>query len=309
MPNSFPPIKTLFTDSWIVFKKSLLNVFLIGLINTGLFIALLIILGLTFATTGIFNLLGSSQFDSAAVLTKLFNPVSSIIFLLVLVGYMIFQIAIQAAIILAVGQADKNEGVGVLIKRGFSLIIPLFLTSFIVGFLSWGGLMLFVIPAIIFGILFSFVSYEVILNGKKYLEAIKTSVQIVSQHFGDVFVRMLMFFLGTILVTMLIPGFIRLFEPKDAQVMSSLVSSILNAVLGWYGLSYSVTLYRQARVLTDFEKKSSLVWIFAVAIIGWVVGVFILLGTASVLKTQWPTIMETVSKAQSTSSPSAQTAL
>lgn len=292
---ALPPVKALFSEAWSALTASLLNLFLIGLSNLAL---VFIFAAVVF--TGVFalGLYGHNPQDFtkvSALVRTYFWPGAAVLAFLV-VAFSVVQTTMMAATIIAVGEHEKKPHLPSLLSRGLRLVIPLFLTSIIVSVLSFGASILLFIPGIIFGIFFSFVSYEVVLAGKKYSEAVRGSVRIIAQHFGDIFVRFLLFFLLSTLIVLVIPAVIRAMEPKDVQIFSSIIPFIINLILGWYGTAFSIILYRQASATTDVTKKVSLLWFWVVSLIGWVIFVLISLAVFSVLAPRWNTILQSLNQ-------------
>jgi len=278
--NSLPPFSQLLKDSWYLFTKSILQLFLL---NVTLFIVgvLAFLAGIVLVYLSVTSSLGPD-------LTKLLNQIINDPMVLgspkfiqplmaagaVFVFYILFSIILalisQISSIMILGNRNENLTFNNAIKKSIPLIIPWYLVSLMLWFLGLGSFFFFFIPAIIFSFFFMYAGYEVVLHNKRGREAIKGSIQIVSQHFGDIFVRHLVFFLAVLFIQYIIPGLL----PKSDKNITSMFSVpyfLLSPFITWYGLSYGMTIYKQAKVLTDVKKKTSLVWYFIIALLGWLI--------------------------------------
>jgi hypothetical protein len=160
-----PAIKDLFKASWVTFKASLLNLFLLSLINIFVQGAILIVFGvIAFILLVIGGVMVGLSADSAAkILTSLplvaGLSVAGIVYLLVV---MIVGAAFTGATILAVARAEEKIGLGEIIKAGFGRALPLIFANFVLSFLIIGALVPFIFPVIVVNIFLFPVLYEVI---------------------------------------------------------------------------------------------------------------------------------------------------
>ncbi len=263
--EKLPSIKSLFEDTWAAFKGSLLNVILLGVGST-LFsiIAIGIFIVLAFAT-------GMIRPGSTPNLNPNTLVLGSIIFVFLFVLFLVIQSVFRIGMILAIGEYEKKESVVLLFKRSFGLFIPVFLTEIIVSFLMFGAFFFFIIPVLFFSIFLMFTVFEVILGGKKYSQALKGSVEIVKQHFGDVFLRLLVW-VGIYMLASMVTGIITGFLPNNLDVLGAMGSFILNIFLSWFGTIYFISLYKQVVKRTDFSGPVSLKWFWIVSLLGWILG-------------------------------------
>jgi len=294
--KEFPSVKTLFTDAWLLFKKSALSLFFLTLFS----VAIYLLVGIV-TVASIFVFAGGAGFMKAfssgspdawlSLLTPSLFVFAAIYIVLFVLIFTVLGTALRAATVLFVAEADRPSTFGAIIKRSFSYVGPLFATELIVGLLVFGSFFVFFFPALLLAFFFSFVAYEVILGGKKGTEALKGSVQIVSQNFGEIVVRAVVYFLFYVAVAFIIRAVLRKISGDVAPIIGT-VSFVVNALLGWYGLAYSVSLYKQAEAHTDRAKKASLVWMVIVSVIGWTLLVFAIVGTISLLSS--PKVQESI---------------
>lgn len=265
-----PPIKELFSKSWSVFTKSLLNLFFLKVLVFLTQILSLVVAGVIVFIT-VFGwgktLPGSPQQFLSFFKPSLLLPLGGTLGGLFVVGGVIGLISTIASV-LFVANAERPQPFGKTVKQSFSLIIPLFVTSFFVFFITIGGYFLFLIPGLLIGFFLMFTSYEVILAGKKLKEAAQGSLRLVSGHFGEVLIRQLILFFLYVFLMIFLPNLIRKIEPGTGFILVGL-SFINNLLIGWFGLAYSVTLYKQAKNATDETKPASLKWLVGISLVGW----------------------------------------
>lgn len=272
--SSLPPIKELFSQSWNTFVASILPLFLFSIvlivITLGFFVfSAGIILFLTSAT-GLFQLFSHMGIAAFAVMTLPLYLLSGVCLLVIIAGMIIISSLANIVTVQIVASYPKKISIGNTIKSGLGLVMPLFVTGLLAGIINFGGLFFFFLPAIVFSFFFMFVSYEVILEKKKLLSAIRRSVFIVSKSFGEILVRIFAFILLYILVVVFIPNFVMRIEPHTGIIIT-LLSVVTNTLMGWLGLCFFVTLYKQAKDGLGNGKEVSLLWIGIVSLLGWVI--------------------------------------
>lgn len=281
----FPSIKTLFADSWQAMTKSLLNVFILSLISFGM--GLVIMLAGVIATVG-FGALAAVTQEGKNWETFLANP--KIIASLGIGGLIFFLSCIFAmtvfsiASVYAVANWQKKPRLGECLGQGFKLFFPLLAVSILIGFISFGGWWLFMIPGILMMLFFMFSRMEVILAGKRFLEALKGSIRIVSQNFGEVFGRMLLFTVGGFILSYIIGRTL------------PFLSLFCNLFFSWFATAYIVVLYQQAKAATDEKQEAKLGWIWITSILGWLIFALFCVGMVKLAKT--PAMQEKITAAK-----------
>ncbi len=279
--KSFPPVKSVFLDAWVLFKKSALSLFFLSLFTLALYVLFFIVGGvgalMIAGGSGVFKMLSGGAPDLQSFLSVPFLTFLGVYGVAFVILSTVIGIAIKAAMILFIAEAERSEPFGAVVKRGFGFVGAIFLVEFLVFLLNVGAFFFFFIPLILFAILLSFVTYEVVLNNKRGAEALRSSVQIVSQNFIDILVRSVLFFLMYLALAFLLPSLLRRIDP-DAGALVGGLSFVVNTFLGWYSLAFSISLYKQARECTDVEKKSNIAWMVIVSVLGWVILALILIG-------------------------------
>lgn len=274
--TSLPAIGQLFNSAWDVFKNNLLKIFLLNIVGlvAGAIVGLVFFVGILLAgLPAVFS--GASQFSVASALIGL------LVIVVAFVGFIIVTTAISIGNILIVGENNPQKSLKETIHQSIALILPLIAVNFIVLFLTLGGLFLFVIPGIVIAILLSFASYEVILDNKRSIAALKSSVSIISKNFGAIFIRVLILWGITWAVSILISSLSG--SSDNPNLVISLFGFVINILIGWFGLAYMVTLYKQAKGITPSTEDGNMTWMWIVSTIGWIIGVLITIGLLATL--------------------------
>ncbi len=284
--NSLPPLKVLFTDSWTMFKGSLLHVFLLNLIGFGIYAGLFLIALIIAIPLGIMSVLAVVQpnsFNPLAIFS--FGTLGVLIFFLIIVCIVV-GLALQAATILIVANYKivsnykKDLPLGHTLKRGFHLVLPLIGATFLTSLITLGGFFLFVIPGIILSVLLSFTTYEIVISENSVLGAMRRSIAIVKSNFWGILGRMILWAL-IVIVVVNIPNFFNAMG-KNYNASVGLIQFVLQILVSWFGISYTVTLYKQAKDSAQ-EGNSRLMYPIILSVVGWIVGIIIFISLASLL--------------------------
>ncbi len=181
--------------------------------NGQLFIRYMILL---FIPTAIITILGSLL----EILVNKPSGLFTILYAIVGITSTLAAFWITLAFIRVVANAyAKKKGMPLRdeLRGATSLIWPAIWVSIISALVIFGGLLLFLIPGIIFSIWFSFSLYSVILDNQKGVEALKHSKALVKGRWWQVFWRLL------------VPG---IFFTIILFVAQWIISFPLNAILG-----------------------------------------------------------------------------
>lgn len=272
--GSFPSIGALFSQSWEAFTKSLLNLFLIGLISLPIYFVLIIGSILVFGFGAFF--IGFMNGASGTSPNALMNAFSSLNVGLLIIGFVVMVIVFsvvatvfQIAAIFAVDEHSQSPSLRSLFGKSFRSIIPLWVASFLMGILIYGGFFVFVIPGFLFYAFFLFAPFEVLLNNKRGLASLRRSMGMVSRNFGHIFIRLLALY-GIAFLIAFIP-MIMSSTNSNLGLLFSLVQFVVNIFMGWFVLAYLVTLYKHARIGYENETGAKLLWVWIVAILGWLI--------------------------------------
>lgn len=278
-PAAFMPVGELIKASWERTKLSWKNLLIIFLLIYAVSFALMFVLGLLLLGGGAMSMLqgGANFTEMLAQSAGTLVPFAALLFVIYIVAMMILGSVAGVAMILAVARAEDKPKIGELMATGLKLFVPLFLTSLIVMFLVIGGVFLLVIPGLIISIYMSFVSYEIILGKKKYMAAMQSSATLIHQNFGALFVRYLVI-LGIAIGISIVEGVLRgILGDSGLSGLVGLVSFVVQIAFSIFTISYSYMLYKEATAAADRAKPASMTWMWIVAIIGWIIGVFFMI--------------------------------
>lgn len=213
-------------DSWYFFKNHLLSLSLI---------ILPIVVPLE-----IFTSFYQYNFTSdEARIEEMLLPMSISILL-----YPIYSVAIVLYISSVI--SDTQFTVKKLYAYGFQYWLPYITITFFIGLIVIGGLALFIIPGIIFIIRYSFSEFELLLDGKKPLDAMSNSWKLTGNY-------MLTLFIGysIISVCLYIPSILIYSSLEESSTLSYIVMPISNIIFSVLHTLYTIYAYR----IYEYSKK------------------------------------------------------
>lgn len=265
--KTMPPIKELINATWILYKKTLLQYIKLALLSWGVLLVLVIVpLGFYFAAA-VVGLIGS---HAGAVMNVLAIGLL-VLYAIALLIFLIFIFSpVISVLIIFILDNGTNLPVKESIRKAFPFILPYIILTVITAVIMYGGFGALIIPGIIFGILFSFAFYPLVLENKKPLEALKYSYMITSQHFWAVLLRLVIVFAGIFLIEIALS---MLFGRLNMRFMYY----ILSPVISWFECVYLFVLYKHLRAISTIDKPVSLRWVWIVAAIGNVILVLFLI--------------------------------
>lgn len=300
--GSLPPISTLFKDSWELFKKSAVSIILLNLLNFAAIFLILLILGLLLFALGLSSILAD---PSKGLINLLTNPSSvfglGVLLVIGVVAMIISGVIFQIAMIRAIYHADHKQNLVELIKSSVPLVGPMVVVGILSGLIILGGLGLLVIPGLVLALLLSFANYEVVLNNKRGTEALKRSFALFSTNFLGIFGRLALFTAFSMLVSFIFP--------KEGEL--AFIMFILNILIGWFGLCYGITLYKQVAERNKDLPGKNLTPLIITSIIGWVIGLGFLFAAGKAMSnlpnfdTTPPTMIEELNQSEDLEIPTA----
>lgn len=253
-----------FAFSWTEFKRTWLSYLKVVGVGIGLFV----VIGLLGVILGLPLMISSG--GSASLFA---NPSPAQIGGIILVVLWIIASVVAALIYftwLPIASvfilADQGkQSLGELMSKSKQLLLSYFLLSLFAGLLMVGGWMLAVIPGVIISLLFVFVSFVFVLEGKRGTEALKRSYQMVKENFWAVLLRVLV-----IQVVLFIGSYILELLATESDIFS-LVSFVFSVLGGWFTQVYMFLLYKQMKERVPSATAKGITWIYIVAGIGWLV--------------------------------------
>ncbi len=282
--EQFPSLESTFKEAWERLTQGIgpLIVFnIIGFVPMFIFIFLFIVVFLAAAVGGVAALGKNPQ----ALLQLLFSPQVivgiSVGYILLMVIFSLISSWMYAGLILSLKTRAEGRGtLGELLKTAFKKALPLFFVTLLISFFFMGGFFVFIVPGIAFLILFLFSPLVVVLEEEKGLSALRRSMGIASAHFWTIFLRLILLWVIIMGVSILV-GFFQILASLSKEVGSliTILSYIFNIVVGWYMLAFVVTLYQQAKSITDPAKRGKLLWPTIIAVIGLILAFIMLFAT------------------------------
>ncbi len=89
--------------------------------------------------------------------------------------------------IASIKKTGKTSGIKPMLTAQVKHLFPVILASLLTGLLVVAGFFIFIIPAIIFSIWFTFTTHAIVLDNKKVVESLKYSKSLVTGKWGEVF--------------------------------------------------------------------------------------------------------------------------
>lgn len=255
--TDLPEVQKLMKDSWELFKLSWKKLLLFNLAMLGIVVVAVIIGLLLFGLTvggGVYAL-GNGSFDLAKL-----SAVGGIIFVwvVILIAFALVLGAVnQAGSILAI--TNREKGISDLLKKGLHYAPLLVGASLLTMLLAIPAFFLFIIPGILVIFFLYFAPYSIVLGDRGTLDSLRRSIYLVKSNFWGLLLRAFVIAGLFILVgfafsivsvaTVKIPGLL---------VLVSLLRTLVNIALGWYVITYSITLYRQLESASGKEGRGKL---------------------------------------------------
>lgn len=276
-PTSLPSIKQLFKESWNTFVKSILPLFILNIVTFLFIFIITIIIGIIALISanylGVFKAL--SNIKDLSNILPLINPQTFFLTTIIFISYSlivsVFMSLVQISSVLIVSDSSQTTAsFSASFKKSFSLFFPVLLIGIVTTFITVGSFFLFVLPVFVVTYFLMYVGFEVVISGKKGKEALRGSVQIISQHFGEIIIRSIIYLVLYLFIAVFIPNLVTKID-QETGALFGFFYFFVNCLVGWFSLSFSVTLYKQVKAVTDFNKKTNLTWIVIVSIIGWLI--------------------------------------
>lgn len=264
-----PPVKELFQQAWETFKAGWRPLFFLNLLVIATYILLGLAALVSFLVLAILPYYSLSANFSPAVLLD--NPVALLtgLFLFTVFGLLAVLVGslMPVGSVLILDQPSSPPGLRDTLARSFRLLVPLSFSLLLGGVLAFGGFFVFILPAIIFQFFFLFTTYEVVLGGRKYGGALRRSFYLVLNHSRAILLRLILFWLLYFVVDVFIPNVLRQLEPRTGDILAFIISVLFS----WYGMAFTLTLYKQVRAVSEPEKERRLFWLGVVSLLGWVI--------------------------------------
>lgn len=125
-------------------------------------------------------------------------------FLISIISWIVQMVTSIGVIIISIKLVDGKKAEMADIYKHYPLLLNYFLGSLLYGLVVVGGLILLVIPGIIWGIKYQYTTYLIVDRGMSPLDAFKKSGKITQGH------KMKLFYLGLVFMAMTVIGMITL---------------------------------------------------------------------------------------------------
>jgi hypothetical protein len=291
----FPTVTDLFKETWNVFIGSLLPIFFLLLISMVLLlmsgvlyiISIISVIGVSIDPLAISSW---SSIDWSAVLDSIISSIPNLVLITVLFGLIsvVINAYLAAANILVIYHQKKaSYGLGQALSASFAYILPVIAVFLITNFLLFGSMMLFFFPVIFVSLFLLFSFFELVIGNKSIMQSISGSVGLVSQFFGEVFLRVAVF----VGITFVLFGFLPFVLQEisaGAGLLYQIIIFIPRVLLCYFSIAFYAVLYKQLKERADDTKKVKTVWIWIVAIIGWMLFVLVALAGYQLVKSFIP---------------------
>jgi hypothetical protein len=278
------PIMKLAEEAWELFKKTWLAYLKLVGISVAFIIIAVIIGVLIILPVSIVNFGSNYQHFNQP------TPFTEVMFFLLIIWFILFFLSIIAVEIIfpIVGiyilQGKKTSPILNLVKQSKTIFFPFLLTILLSVLLTIGGTALLVIPGLLIAFFFTFVTYEIVVEGKSGTMALQRSYFMVKNNFWEVLGRLVIVALSIVIVSSVLKRF------ADGDSLLTLVQFLFSLFASWYARAYAFILYKEVRAKTVFPEQISIQWIWVVSIVGWVVILLILI-TLSSQFSQFPGMM------------------
>jgi len=234
---SLPGATAIFSQAWVIYKQRL-----------GTFLGVIIIPMLIMVV--LIAVLAGGGFLGVSLLSSKFAAVG--IGLLILLAILFFVIIfinqawVQTALLYAIKDNQERIGVVESYRRGWHKIISYWWISLLVGFITFGGFLLLIVPGIIFAVWFNFAAFILITEDLKGMNALLKSREYVKGKWGGVLWRL--FFIGALsfiisLVPVLIFGLLKI--PFGLEISMFIIGSFLTPLV----MTYLFLIYSNLKAL------------------------------------------------------------
>jgi len=197
---------------------------------------------------------------------------------------LIIQTLFKITQIRLIGNAEKDPRLGKEFNSAAKRVIPFIILNIVLFLLEIGGFFLLVIPGLVFAFLLGPSVIEISIYKSKIKRALKNSYRVTTQNFFPFLFR------GIILIGTFIGIYLAFFVAKVSlgalgglinedlgNILPAIVQifqSLSGIIITWFSTCYGITLYKQAREVTNLDKKPNFGWLIGVAALGWLLAIF-----------------------------------
>jgi len=148
------------------------------------------------------------------------------------------------AMIYQIANNTKSLTIKELLKKGWSIVWSYWVLSLLSSLLIFGGILLFVVPGIIFSIWFAFAMYILVIEGTKGMDALVKSREYVRGSWWGVFGRIA---LVSIIVWIIVWVFTMIFQGSDNEGIGGIMQFIISIILTPFTVIYTYLMYENLK--------------------------------------------------------------
>ncbi len=157
---------------------------------------------------------------------------------------LVLTLWVQVAVTHVADSKEDSLDVSKLLSKSSGMILPLALVSILAGLAVVGGLILLIVPGIIFAIWFAFSAFTLILENKRGTEALKASKALVVGRWGAVFSRIILLALSVLGISILVSIILSIFPYKIHTILSAGLSAFFVSPIATI---FSYLLYKELK--------------------------------------------------------------
>lgn len=285
-------IKNHLLASWKMTKGSLKNLVLLWLVMLGVSVGL----GIVVFTLGFSTIMASGGLAIFSQPEKLFSLVFSptgsmlgLVFIIAGIAYTIVSTGINVASIIALHSYREKPQFKDLLNQALQLAWPVYLLGLVIGLITLGGFVLFIIPGIIMAIFLSFAAFEKIFYQASLMNSLRGSYTLIKNNFGYIFIRFLVVIGFYFVFYAFIPEFFGAIS-ESLRNLYDMLSGLAQILINWVAMAFFLLLYNQVRQKTNMKNLANITWMWGIAGVGW----FLIIVASVAFYSQLPKLMSLI---------------
>ena len=148
------------------------------------------------------------------------------------------------AMIYEIANSTKSLPIKELLRKGWSIVWSYWVLSLLSSLLIFGGILLFIVPGIIFSIWFAFAMYILVIEGTKGMDALVKSREYVRGNWWGVFGRIA---LVSIIVWIVVWVFTLFFQGSENEGIGGIVQFVISILLTPFTVIYTYLMYESLK--------------------------------------------------------------
>lgn len=223
---------------------------------------------LSFIGLGIGGMFKNAMVNNPSlVITEIFGAI--IIFALLVLIMGVVQSWGSLALIHYVLDLDEKPTIGTVLKKAWKHIISFWWLTFLLGFITFGGFMLFVVPGVFFYIWFIFAMFIFASENVKGMAALQKSKEYVKGYAGEVFARLIVLFVVNMGGQMIFSTIINIVPHGEKQLpllfLISFINIFFSLLLSCFSIVYLSLIYKSLKSVKkdlSFTPSKKANWIY-----------------------------------------------